>query len=885
MNVTRIALWLAGAALACSAATQAPAQDAGPSDQAPNPASGDDAQQGAANDPPSRVARLGYLQGSLSFAPSGANDWVEAERNRPLVTGDKLWADAGARAEIDLGSASVRLDQRSALDFLNLNDQIAQLELTQGDVEVDVRRIRRDESYEVDTPTLAFVADRVGDYRIDVDAQNNATTVVALRGGGTVYGEGGAQVQIHEGQALTFDNAQLSNPRAASVPHDEFETFAATRVQRSGGASPTRDHVSEDVVGYADLDDNGTWSDAPDYGAVWYPTHVADDWAPYRDGHWAWVDPWGWSWVDDEPWGFAPFHYGRWAYIDSRWGWVPGPVDVRPVYAPALVAFVGGGGFGLDVSVGAPIGWFPLGPRDVYFPGYRCGHDYFTNINISNTRVIDRTVVNNYYGGFAQGRVNYAQVNYAYRSNPRAFTAVSRQTFVAGQPVGRATVAVNQAALARATIMPRAAVAPTRQSLLAGRAAARPAPAAALNRSVVAAHTPPPRAPSFAARETLLQRTPGEPLTRAQMHTLAARAPQAAPNVRPVAGAARFDAVQNAERNRAAPPTMAGRGMNPGNPRTAATPNGVLPSARFAHGPAATPNGRGAIAAQHERRGPPQTAPNGRALGPAQALRSGPNGRDVERNRPAPNGALRSSEFAHSRGVGPNTAPTRSGSGPPARTERGSGPAARDYANRNGGHETPQGPRYPNTAAHVANAPNRERMPSTAFAPRNGAAPNASRFERPTPRNENHNGPPTQNRIAAQPSTPHFQPRTESRPAMTHSAPQTVQRNEPNRAFDRPVPRSDMHAPPRQQVQSAPRQEFRAPPPRQVQAAPRQEFRAPPPRQQVQSAPRQEFHAPPPQQARASTNYASAQRPAPPQHAAPPPPQNNRGKKDDPGHQ
>ena len=112
------------------------------------------------------------------------------------------------------------------------------------------------------------------------------------------------------------------------------------------------------------LDDNGDWRPESSYGNVWFP-HVSAGWAPYRDGHWAWVDPWGWTWVDDEPWGYAPFHYGRWMSVEGRWGWVPGPMEVAPVYAPALVVFVGGGG-----GFGGNMGWFPLGPREVYVPSY-----------------------------------------------------------------------------------------------------------------------------------------------------------------------------------------------------------------------------------------------------------------------------------------------------------------------------------------------------------------------------------------------------------------------------------------------------------------------------------------------------------------------------------
>ncbi len=123
--------------------------------------------------------------------------------------------------------------------------------------------------------------------------------------------------------------------------------MGATR-DRSEDASVSARYVSREIPGYEDLDANGTWRSDPNYGEVWVPTvAVTAQWAPYHQGHWTWIAPWGWTWIDDAPWGFAPFHYGRWAYLGNAWAWVPGPVVVaQPVYAPALVAFVGGGGGG-----------------------------------------------------------------------------------------------------------------------------------------------------------------------------------------------------------------------------------------------------------------------------------------------------------------------------------------------------------------------------------------------------------------------------------------------------------------------------------------------------------------------------------------------------------
>ena len=160
-------------------------------------------------------------------------------------------------------------------------------------------------------------------------------------------------------------------------------------------------YVNPGTIGGEDLNGYGTWEDNGDYGAVWYPTNVAYDWQPYRNGHWTWVAPWGWTWIEAEPWGFAPFHYGRWNRFGDRWGWIPGPPVVRPVYSPALVAFVGGGSFSVGVTA-----WFPLGPREVYQPWYQTSPRYINRVNVSNIynrNVTDvrniynqRTVVNNY---------------------------------------------------------------------------------------------------------------------------------------------------------------------------------------------------------------------------------------------------------------------------------------------------------------------------------------------------------------------------------------------------------------------------------------------------------------------------------------------------------
>ena len=293
-------------------------------------------------DPPTRAARLSYVEGAVSVQPAGADDWTAATINRPLTTGDQLWSDRDSRAEIQLGSATVSLADSSSLSVLDLSDEAVQLQLSAGTANIMLRDPDAAGSFEIDAPNAAVSLVRPGSYRIDVDAAGNTT--VALRDGqAQVVTSTGETINLRGGQAAQFgpDGAVDVAPLG---PPDDFERWCEQRAQRWARNQYAAEYVSSDVVGAQDLDDYGEWRQEPDYGYVWYPTRIAADWAPYRYGRWLWVSPWGWTWVDNAPWGYAPFHYGRWAYLRQRWCWVPAPARSHAVYAPALVAWIGGTG-------------------------------------------------------------------------------------------------------------------------------------------------------------------------------------------------------------------------------------------------------------------------------------------------------------------------------------------------------------------------------------------------------------------------------------------------------------------------------------------------------------------------------------------------------------
>lgn len=450
-------------------------------------------------DPPSRVARLNYMSGAVTTEPAGTDTWSYAAVNRPLTTGDQLWNDAGARSELHIGSTAVRLGESTSLSVLNLDDNTTQLKVGLGTVSTHVRDLPPGGTYEIDTPNLALGVTGPGDYRVDVAPNGETTTVTVRSGSATVYGSNG-QYPLSPGQQVVFTGTDLQVAQQSAAPApDALDQWAAGRdaaEQRSVSAR----YVSRDVPGYQDLDANGTWRETPNYGNVWVPNDTPADWAPYHDGHWIWQAPWGWTWVDDAPWGFAPYHYGRWAYVDDSWAWVPGPMVVSqpPVYAPALVAFVGGGG-GPDWSVALTVGgvaaagcaWFALGPGEPWHPGWGgWSPHYYDRVNrniVVNNVTVNKTV--NVTNITNITNINKTYVNFR---APHAITAVPASAFVHGQPVAHFSQRVDPQQWRNAHVMPGTpGIAPVRQSFTGGlRTASYRPPAAIGQHTFVATRNP-----------------------------------------------------------------------------------------------------------------------------------------------------------------------------------------------------------------------------------------------------------------------------------------------------------------------------------------------------------------------------------------------------------
>ena len=392
------------------------------------------AQQGE-SDPPGRVGRLSEVIGQVWLYSPDAGEWLAANRNRPLTAGERLSTDPGGRAEVRIGSTTLRLDSGSELEVLRLDDSTMQMQLHQGSLAVRLRNRDAVDEFELQTGEGRFRPQRTGRYRFD---RFDDTSHLTVDNGQALYEGPQSALTVHSGQRAEFwiDAANSAQYSITEPRQDEFSAWNSERDRRDGRSASSR-YVSPEMTGMEELDRYGRWETSDDYGAIWIPRQVASGWAPYSTGHWVWISPWGWTWVDEAPWGFAPFHYGRWVWYRNNWCWSPGRYERRPVYAPALVAWVGGPQLSVSVTIGGgrhgpSVGWFPLAPHEVYLPHYHVSPRYVRNINV--THVTNVTVIDN----AIQRRGPPPDRDYRNRKFPHAVTVVPSSVISGRQPVAPA---------------------------------------------------------------------------------------------------------------------------------------------------------------------------------------------------------------------------------------------------------------------------------------------------------------------------------------------------------------------------------------------------------------------------------------------------------------
>jgi Family of unknown function (DUF6600) len=490
--------------------------------------------------------RISYLNGEVSFWRPGGTEWAPARLNTPLAPGDVLYTGEGGTVELQLGPrAFVRAAPGTHIGFDNQEPDFLQLRVTAGHAALDVRELAVGHTVEIATPGGAFTVEKTGYYPVDVTAE--ATTFHAHRGGqAVVTPAGGSATPLASNQQVKLIGAEAPRIETAAAP--ELSAWDRWNYQRTDYmVKPvSTQYVGTAVYGGEELDRYGSWRTVDTYGSVWVPSGLAPGWVPYSTGRWIWDPRFGWTWLDDAPWGWAPYHHGRWVFVNSYWAWAPGPVVVRPVYAPALVVFLGG----VTLGFGRPVCWAPLAWGEPLIPWW--GRPGFVGVATwrgwGGPRVVNNVVVRN-------TTVNVTNIN-VYRNVTvnNAVVATSSDRFGRGQVQAQRVSATQARELqpVRGTLDVRpvaASVAP------ASGQAARP-PASVETRTVVATRAPRDVAPALQS-QGLSAGTPA---------TTPAPAPRIVPAPRQ---SVRRDADDNGR----------GRGTPPAQPRvvTPAQPGSTTP--------------------------------------------------------------------------------------------------------------------------------------------------------------------------------------------------------------------------------------------------------------------------------------------------------------------
>lgn len=385
-------------------------------------------------DPPGRVGRISLANEGTQLRIGDAVSTGGAALNWPLTTGALIETTGEARAEARIGSTILRIDGGTSLEFVELSDERIWIRLNRGSVALRIQNPEHAAELALDTPQGRLRVETPGSYRVDVVGGTTAFSVYL----GAAYIED-AGLMVRSGERILLTGGTDRNYLLGNAANDAFRQWNFNRDQLA--ARGGKQYISPEMTGHEELERHGNWQETSEYGPAWFPQGMPPGWAPYRQGRWAWVSPWGWTWIDHAPWGFAPFHYGRWALIGSNWAWIPGAYVARPAYAPALIVWLGQPGRSASFSFGsAPaIGWFPLGPREIYYPHYRSSLRHVRNINVTHVSNVSRIVSVTSPQGHDR---------HIHRGRHEAMTVVPERTVMSGAPVGRSTTLQDERALA-----------------------------------------------------------------------------------------------------------------------------------------------------------------------------------------------------------------------------------------------------------------------------------------------------------------------------------------------------------------------------------------------------------------------------------------------------
>lgn len=245
----------------------------------------------AETDPPGRVGRISLADEGAQLRIGDSVAAGGAAFNWPLTTGAQIETTGEARAEARIGSTTLHLDGGTSLEFVELSDERIWMRLNRGSVVLGIRSPEHAAELALDTPQGRLRFETPGSYRADVAGGTTAFSVYQ----GAAYLED-IGLTVRPGERILLPGGTDRNHLLGNATNDAFRQWSLNRDQLA--ARGGKQYISPEMTGHEELERHGNWQETSEYGPAWFPQGMPPGWAPYRQGRWVWVPPWGWTWID-----------------------------------------------------------------------------------------------------------------------------------------------------------------------------------------------------------------------------------------------------------------------------------------------------------------------------------------------------------------------------------------------------------------------------------------------------------------------------------------------------------------------------------------------------------------------------------------------------------
>ena len=279
-------------------------------------------------DSQARIVRLSYVEGQVRI--DTGHGYESATMNVPVVERTWLQTRSDGWAEVQLEDGSlIRLAPDTVIAFTRLGrlssgGTVTTVDLDQGEAEFKIARHAGSE-FDVTVKNKTISLDNSASFRV-TSTNSDPLELAVWKGSVSLHdSESGGDVAVNKNETFALDPsdpAQYALDKGADA--DQLDQWSRQRDDAlSAYASAGQGYPYQ--YGAGDLNQYGEYFDAPGYGTVWQPYNVNLGWDPFMNGYWTWSPIYGYTWVSAYPWGWLPYRYGNWVYINNRgWCWTPG---------------------------------------------------------------------------------------------------------------------------------------------------------------------------------------------------------------------------------------------------------------------------------------------------------------------------------------------------------------------------------------------------------------------------------------------------------------------------------------------------------------------------------------------------------------------------------